>query len=136
MDNVDLGDIPLFAGLAPEERVRVATAARPLRWDVGQVVVKEGEFAFDLYAIRHGAAEVQRGGKCLASLGAGDFFGELGVVPDDTRRWSRRRGASVVVTAQTEAIAIYGSELRRLAEDIPTLGDALRAAAAERSRSE
>jgi CRP-like cAMP-binding protein len=68
-------------------------------------------------------------------LGAGDFFGELGVVPHDAH-WSRRRSASVVVTALTEAVAITGGDMRRLAEDIPKLGDALRIAAAARSQPE
>ena len=136
MENVNVEAIPLFAGLDPEDRARVATLARPVQWDVGHVVVKEGEFAFDFYAIKDGAAAVQQGGQHLAALGAGDFFGELGVVPNDTRRRSRRRSASVVVTAPTDAIAIDGSDVRRLVEEIPTLGDALRAAAAERTRSE
>ena len=131
-----LQGIPLFAGLAPEDRARAAAVARRLEWDVGHVVVKEGEFAFDFYAIKHGAAEVLRGAQRIAVLGAGDFFGELGVVPHDAHRWSRRRTASVVVTAPTEAVAIPGTDIRKLAEEIPTLQDALRRTAAERSRRE
>ncbi len=132
----DLEGIPLFAGLPPEDRVRAAAVARRLEWDVGYVVLKEGEFAFDFYAIKRGAAEVLRGAQRVAVLGGGDFFGELGVVPPDAPRWSRRRTASVVVTAPTEAVAIAGSDIRRLAEEIPTLQDALRSAAAERSPRE
>lgn len=130
---VDLESIPLFAGLAPGDLARAATVARRLEWRVGHVVVKEGEFAFDFYAIKQGAAEVQRGGQRIRLLGAGDFFGELGVVPNDAVRWSRRRSASVVVTAPTEAVAIAGGDIRKLVEDIPKLRDALRIAAAERS---
>ena len=136
MENVDLESIPLFAGLAPQDRARAATVARQLEWDVGHVVVKEGEFAFDFYAIKQGTAEVRRGGQRIAVLGAGDFFGELGVVPPDAQHWSRRRSASVVVTAPTEAVAIAGDDFRRLAEDIPKLRDALQSAAAERSQPE
>jgi CRP-like cAMP-binding protein len=136
MGSVNVEAVPLFAALGPEDRARVASVARPLRWEVGHVVVQEGEFAFDFYAIKHGAAEVKRGAQHVAVLGAGDFFGELGVVPDAGRRWSRRRGASVVVTAPTDAIAIDGSDVRRLVEEIPTLHDALRAAASERSHTD
>jgi len=133
MDNVDLENIPLFAGLAPEARAQAAAFARRLKWDTGHVVVKEGEFAFDFYAITQGGAEVRQRGEAISVLGAGDFFGELGVVPQDGLRWSRRRTASVVVTAPTEAVAIAGGDMRRLAEDIPQLGEALRIAAASRS---
>jgi CRP-like cAMP-binding protein len=136
MESADLETIPVFAALAPGDRDRVASVARPLRWDVGHVVVREGEFAFDFYVIREGAADVRQGGERIAALGAGDFFGELGVVPGVARRWSRRRSASVVVTVPTDAIAIDGSDVRRLAEDIPAFREALLAAAAERSPSE
>jgi CRP-like cAMP-binding protein len=77
---------------------------------------------------------VLRGTQRIAVLGAGDFFGELGVVPHDSHRRSRRRTASVVVTAPTEAVAIPGTDIRRLAEEIPALQDALHGAAEERSR--
>jgi CRP-like cAMP-binding protein len=132
----ELEGIPLFATLAVEDRARIATAARKLVWDVGNVVVNEGEFAFDCYVIMRGAAEVRRTGECLAVLGAGDVFGELGVVPHGGERWSRRRNASVVVTEPTVAVAIPGGEMRRLAEEIPALGGGLRSAAAERTRGE
>ena len=133
IDSVDLESIPLFAGLASEDRAHAASVARRREWDAGHIVVKEGEFAFDFYAITQGRAEVRHDGRAIAVLGAGDFFGELGVVPHDAH-WSRRRSASVVVTAPTEAVAIAGGDMRRLAEDIPKLGDALRIAAAARSQ--
>jgi CRP/FNR family transcriptional regulator, cyclic AMP receptor protein len=121
--------VPLFAELSEEDLTRVAAATRRLRWDPGHVAVKEGEFAFDFYAIEDGAAEVQRGAQRLGELGPGDCFGELGVTRPESGRWSRRRTASVVVTAPTEALAIDGSEIRSLAGEIPELANALRAAA-------
>jgi CRP-like cAMP-binding protein len=133
MKRADLQSIPLFANLSPDEQARVATAARPVHFDAGQVVVNEDEFAFDFYAIRDGAAEVRRGAEHVDDLGAGDVLGEMGVVPQQGRSWTRRRGATVVVTAPTDAIAIDGSEFRRMAEDIPALADAIRAVAAERA---
>lgn len=135
-EDIDLSSIPLFAAVSPEDRASAARAARPLAWGVGHVVVKEGEFAFDFYAITRGAAEVRQGDKVLRKLGAGDFFGELGVIPLEGSRSSRRRTASVVVTAPTSAIAISGGDMRRLAQDVPALGDALRSAAAERARDD
>jgi CRP-like cAMP-binding protein len=128
----ELEGIPLFAGLSPEDRARVASLARRLQWNVGHLVVKEGEFAFDFYAIKAGSAEVKQREELLRVLGPGDFFGELGVVPETGSRAARRRTASVVITAPTEAIAIAGGDLRRLAEEIPSLRAALLSAAAER----
>jgi CRP-like cAMP-binding protein len=133
MKAADIESIPLFARLSPDERARVATVSRMVTLNVGQVVLNEGEFAFDFYAIKQGSAEVRRGGERVASLGAGDVFGEMGVVPPDAGSWKRRRAASVIVTAPTEAIVIVGSDFRRLTEDIPTLRDAVRATVAERT---
>jgi CRP-like cAMP-binding protein len=132
----DLEGIALFDDLTPEERARVASVARLLHWEPGHIAVREGEFAFDLYVIRRGSAEVQQREERIAALGAGDLFGELGVTRPGSGRWSRRRTASVVVTAPTDVIAIDGGAIRELAERIPSLGSALRQAAETHGRAE
>jgi CRP-like cAMP-binding protein len=136
MQDLGLESIRLFADLTPEQRARVASVARELHWDAGHVAVREGEFAFDLYAIKQGSAEVQQGGRQIAGLCAGDFFGELAVARPDSGRWSRRRTASVVVTAPTDVIAIDGGAVRELTDEIPALRAALRKAAETYVRSE
>lgn len=135
MEDLELESIQLFADLTPAERARVASVARALHWDVGHVAVREGEFAFDLYAIKRGSAEVQQRGTRIAALGVGDLFGELGVTRPESGRWARRRTASVVVTAPTEVIAIDGGAVRELMDEIPKLGDALRSAAETHGRA-
>ena len=132
MQPADITCVPLFAQLSGGDVARVAAVARLVHLAGGHVVVNEGEFAFDFYVIVRGAAEVRRAGRPIATLSSGDFFGEIGVVPDATRRSSRRRSASVVITAPTDAIAIPGTDFRRLVDDIPALGDAVRTAAAQR----
>ena len=130
----DIVGIPLFAALSSDEQDRVASVSRLLHLDVGAVVVNEGEFAFDFYALTAGAADVVRAGERIATLAAGDVFGEMGVVaPGDGSRPRRRRNASVVVTVPSEAIAIDGSEFRRLTDEIPALRNAIHATAARRS---
>jgi hypothetical protein len=59
MEGLDLESIPVFASLSASDRARVASVARLLHWDTGHVALREGEFAFDLYAIKQGAAEVR-----------------------------------------------------------------------------
>jgi CRP-like cAMP-binding protein len=134
MEGLDLESIPVFARLSPSDRARVASVARPLHWDTGHVALREGEFAFDLYAVKQGAAEVQQRGQRIGALGAGDCFGELGVSQPESGRWSRRRTASVVVTAPTDVIAIDGAAIRSLSDEMPALRDALRQLAAARGR--
>jgi CRP/FNR family transcriptional regulator, cyclic AMP receptor protein len=136
MQTAEIESIPLFASLSPFDRARVAAVTRVLQLGVGHVVVNEGEFAFDFYAIKHGAAEVKRGGERVAELGPGDVFGEMGVVFSRASPGKRRRTATVVVTAPTEAIAITGGDFRRLTEDIPALRDAILATIAGRADTE
>jgi len=128
----EIARIPLFAGLAPADQQRVASACRILRFEAGEVIVNEKEFAFDAYAIARGAVEVVRDGERLAVLATGAVFGELGVVPGDGRAWTRRRNASVIATEPTEAIVIDGRTLRRLTEEIAVLREAVEATAAQR----
>jgi CRP-like cAMP-binding protein len=136
MEDFDLESIPLFADLSPAERARVASVARSLHWKTGHLVLREGEFAFDLYAIKQGAAEVRQRGERIRALSAGDLFGELGVTPPDAGRWSRRRTASVVVTEPTDAIVIDGAAVRSLTDEIPKLRAALRKSAQAHGRPE
>jgi len=132
MTSDDLRSIGLFAGLPADELARVAAAGRPLHFEPGHVIVNEGEFSFSFYAIVTGAADVRRDGETVRRLGAGDVLGELGVVPQEGHRWSRRRSATVIATEPTQAICIDGDELRRLANEIPALADALAAVAESR----
>jgi CRP/FNR family transcriptional regulator, cyclic AMP receptor protein len=134
MEDSELESIRLFADLTPAERARVASVARELHWGAGHVALREGEFAFDLYAIKQGAAEVQQRGERIASLGPGDLFGELGVSRPDSGQWSRRRTASVVVTAPTDVIAIDGGAVRALIDEVPSLRAALHSAAEAHGR--
>lgn len=136
MEDLDLEGIPVFANLSPDDRASVASIARVLHWDPGHVALREGEFAFDLYVIKRGAAEVQQQGQFVAALEAGDCFGELGVSQPSSGRWSRRRTASVVITAPTDAVAIDGAALRSLSDELPDLRDALIQLAATHDRHE
>jgi CRP-like cAMP-binding protein len=132
MDEVDLQAIPLFAGLSGDERARLARAARPLRFQPGDVIVHEREFSFDLYAIVRGDAEVQRSGEHVANLAAGDVFGEIGVLGGG-RGSSRRRGATVIARAKTEVIVLDGELVRRMTAEVPALAEAIHALVARRS---
>ena len=44
------------------------------------MLVREGHGAHDFFVIVSGEAEVSRGGRVAARLGAGDWFGELGLL--------------------------------------------------------
>jgi CRP-like cAMP-binding protein len=95
----------------------------------GKALVRDAALAWDFYVIEEGSAEVRRGQTTLGTLGAGDFFGEIGVLAPD-----RRRTASVVATSPMKAIRLTTHQLRMIAEQLPEVAERLRAAIAEREQ--
>lgn len=130
-----LARVPTFETLSPEELERVAEVAVPRRYDPGQVVFREGDASDTCYVVRRGHARAIRehaDGRTLtlANFGSGDIFGELAMFEDE------RRSATIETLDQVEAIAILGSDMRRLMREhadiavklVISLGRRLRAA--------
>jgi CRP/FNR family cyclic AMP-dependent transcriptional regulator len=126
MDESRLHAIPLFAGLAKKDRRRVAQQADEVDIEEGRHLVREGEFAYEFFAIEEGAAEVRRGDQFLADLGPGDFFGEMGLIGDTTRN------ASVIATSPIRAIVMTGAAFRHVDRELPEVAKQIRKAIEER----
>ena len=92
MDPRDVQSIPLFAGLSKDDQKVDAQYADEVDVDTGTVLAREGKLAYEFFAIRDGAAEVTLDGRHAATLGPGDFFGEIGLlaVSAASPPWSRR----------------------------------------------
>ena len=130
-----LARVPTFETLGPEELARVAEVAVPRRYEPGRVIFREGDASDTCYVIKRGHVRVIRehtDGRAiaLASFGPGDIFGELAMFEDE------RRSATVETLDEVEAIAILGSDMRRLMHEhadiavklVIALGRRLRAA--------
>ena len=124
MDEDRLKAIPLFAGLNRKERRALAPRADEVELEQGRVIVREGEWAYEFFAIEDGTAEVRLGEQLLAELGPGDFFGEMGLV-GDTRRNASSPLKVVVMTAQA---------FRQTSRELPEVAAKIRAAIEERCR--
>ena len=85
-------------------------------------------------SVRKVAARDRRGDRCRGSLAPDGHLYRLRGHRLQTTRVAYR--GQTVVAAPTEAVGITGSDTRKLAEEIPTLQDVLRSAAAERRRRE
>jgi CRP/FNR family cyclic AMP-dependent transcriptional regulator len=128
MDEARLRAIPLFEGLGRKERREVAQQADEVDVEPGRQLVREGEFAYEFFAIEEGGAEVRRGDQLLAELGPGDFFGEMGLIGQVTRN------ASVVTTAPTRVLVLTGSAFRHIERELPAVSKQIRKAIEERCR--
>jgi CRP/FNR family transcriptional regulator, cyclic AMP receptor protein len=71
---------PLFEGLARKQLVLLARLTDDLEFPAGSVLCKEGERGREFFVIIEGEAEVTRGGKHLATIGSGEFFGEIALL--------------------------------------------------------
>jgi CRP/FNR family cyclic AMP-dependent transcriptional regulator len=128
MDEARLRAIPLFEGLGKKERREVAGQADEVDVEAGRHLVREGEFAYEFFAIEEGAAEVRRGDQLLAELGPGDFFGEMGLIGQVTRN------ASVVATTPSRVLVLTGRAFRHIERELPAVSKQIRKAIEDRCR--
>jgi CRP/FNR family transcriptional regulator, cyclic AMP receptor protein len=127
-----LRNVPIFYNLNDDSIRSLLDIASDSNYPVGKVIVKEGSRDDNLHVILSGSVEVRKNGKTIASLGNGQFFGEMAFLDD----LPSERSADVVSTAPTRSLSIPGwswyAFLRRnpdvAIEVIRTLGHRLREA--------
>jgi CRP-like cAMP-binding protein len=73
----------------------------------GEVILSEGQSVEDFFVIFEGDARVNRNGKDIATIHAGDFFGEIGLMQNSTPN------ASVIAHNRTRCLRIPRVELLR-----------------------
>ena len=108
-----LGRVPLFAELSEEELARVVSVAIPRSFPRGVRVFHEGDDSDACYVVRRGDLRVTRehsDGRAiaLATLGPGDFFGELAMLDGGSR------SASVETLSDSELLALPAGDMRRV----------------------
>jgi len=115
-----LGQVPVFETLAPEDLQHVAEVAVPRSFAPHQVIFREGDSSDTCYVVRSGHARAMRehvDGRtlALAHFGPGDIFGELAMFDDESR------SATVETLDAVDAIALAGSDMRRLLRQHPDI---------------
>jgi CRP-like cAMP-binding protein len=115
-----LSQVPVFETLAAEDLERVAAVAVPRRFDAHRVIFREGDSSDTCYVVRSGHARAvleHPDGRTitLAHFGPGDIFGELAMFDDE------RRSATVETLDEVHAVAVLGSDMRRLLREHPDL---------------
>lgn len=80
-----LGSVPLFSPLSKGQLKLIAESAKERTFPPGQTIVRQGDKGVGFYLILSGKAHVVRSGATVASLGPGQFFGEMALVDDQPR---------------------------------------------------
>lgn len=112
--------VPLFAELSGEELTRISRVAVPRFYPAGTRVFHEGDASDSCYVVRGGELRVTRehpDGRAiaLASLGAGDIFGELAMLDGETR------SASVETLTDVDLLALPAADMRGLMAKNPEI---------------
>jgi hypothetical protein len=128
-----LSRVPLFEGLPKAHLTRVASLAEESDYAAGRVIVKRDDPGRAFYVIVEGTAKVVKGkivtSKGEATLGPGDFFGELSLLDGDAR------SATVVAETPLTVIRIERVGFRRLLREEPDLAIKLLEGMARRTRA-
>ena len=95
-DTVDLlAGVPLLASLERKDLQRLAKDFTEKTFPAGSVVVKEGDtHGMGFFVVAEGEGVVTVGGKEVAKVGPGSYFGEVALISDRTR--------TATVTATTD----------------------------------
>jgi CRP-like cAMP-binding protein len=129
LDATRLKSVSLFQELSEEELQQIAPFAQETSVSEGKVLVREGDFSYDLLAIQDGEAEVTRGGQRVAELGPGDFFGEMGLLEKTLRN------ATVVAKTPMQLVTLTGWDLKRMERAAPQAMERIRTVLEERRQA-
>jgi len=128
-----LARVPLFSELSRQELERISRVSVARTFPAGVRVFHEGDHSDACYLVRTGDLRVTRehpDGRAiaLATLGAGDIFGELAMLDGEAR------SASVETLTDSELLALPAADVRRLLADHPGISVKLIAALTKRLR--
>jgi CRP-like cAMP-binding protein len=121
-----MSKVPLFARCSKKELETIASLADEVDLPAGKVLTAEGDRGREFFVLLEGSADVRSDGREFASLGEGDFFGEIALVTD------KARTATVTATTPMRALVITDRAFRELLRNSPEIQGKVLAAVADR----
>ena len=121
--------VPFFANMSPRDVEGIAALFKERRFTAGETICKEGAGGAAFFVIESGEASVSIGGRPRATLGPGDYFGEIALIDEGAR--------SATITASNDLVC-YGLtywEFRPLVQRNATIAWNLLQTLAKRLRS-
>jgi CRP/FNR family transcriptional regulator, cyclic AMP receptor protein len=102
--------VPLFSDLEQKELKQVAKSFKERTFGPGDTIASEGAGGIGFFVIADGRAKVSVGGEERASLGPGDYFGEIALIDDGART------ATVTADSELRCYGLTSWEFRPLVE--------------------
>lgn len=104
-----LKSIPVLQKLTTYERSKLADALDTQYFNPNEIIIREGDRGENFYLIEYGEVQVIKEGKgVVATLGKGDYFGELALLKDVPRQ------ATIKTTKRTKVATLGKSGFQRL----------------------
>lgn len=119
---------PLFKGIDEEGLAALAERATQVDFPAGHVIARQGEIGTGFFVVIEGRVRVVRDGKQVASLGSGEFFGELSVLD------RMPRNAMVAAEVPTTCLALASWDFEAVLLEQPALTLAILRGVARRLR--
>jgi CRP/FNR family transcriptional regulator, cyclic AMP receptor protein len=107
--------LPLFAGCTPDELEAIDRLADEVTVPAGRTVMTQGDLGQEFALIVSGEADVVKDGVPVATIGAGDYFGEVALLDSITRT------ASVVARTDLVLEVLDRRGFNTLLDDLPRL---------------
>lgn len=124
-----LAACPLFRGIGAEHLAALAEKATEVEFAPRHTIVRQGEIGTGFFIVVEGRVNVVRDARTLATLGPGEFFGELSVLDGQPRI------AQVVAEEPTRCLALASWEFEKVLLEQPALSLAILRGLAARLRS-
>jgi CRP/FNR family transcriptional regulator, cyclic AMP receptor protein len=124
-----IGACRLFTGLPDEQLRAIAGSAEEVEFPAGRVIARQGEVGTGFFVVVDGTVRVVRDGELLATLGPGEFFGELSILDGQPRI------AQVVTDEPTRCLALASWDFERILLEHPSLAIGILRGLASRLRS-
>ncbi|HEX8634459.1 MAG TPA: mechanosensitive ion channel family protein [Pyrinomonadaceae bacterium] len=113
----------IFAPLNADELSQLVCASRSHTYAPGETIIRAGEEGDSMFVVHHGnvAVQIDDNGRprTVATLGEGDFFGEMALFTGEPR------SAHVVAAAETEVLEIGHEAMKSVFESNPLLAETL-----------
>src|SRR5262245_34546517 len=111
----DVVAVPLFQALANDQLRELASWFQTQDVSEDTTLVGEGAPGYMFFVLANGTAAVTSQGQNVATLGPGDFFGEMAILG------TGRRAATVTSTSPARLLVMFGTEFRRLEAEHPEI---------------
>lgn len=113
----------IFAPLNADELSQLACASRSHTYAPGETIIRAGDHGDSMFVVHHGhvAVQITDNGqpRTVATLGEGDFFGEMALFTGEPR------SAHVVAAEETEVLEIGHEAMKHIFDTNPQLAESL-----------